>query len=82
MGNLPLNIDIQQVLLHLLNFTILFAGMYFILYKPVRKFMDAREEHFKQLEEEAKAAAEAAAEEARKAEQLAKDNEKLQFPNS
>ena len=44
MGNLPLNIDIQQILLHLLNFTILFAGLYFILYKPVRKFMDAREE--------------------------------------
>ena len=54
MGNLPLNIDIQQVLLHLLNFVILFAGLYFILYKPVRKFMDAREEHFKKLEEEAK----------------------------
>ena len=54
MGNLPLNIDIQQILLHLFNFAILFAGMYFILYKPVRKFMDAREAHFKELEEEAK----------------------------
>jgi len=50
---LPLNIDIQQILLHLLNFAILFAGLYFILYKPVRKFMDSREEHFKKLEEEA-----------------------------
>lgn len=50
---LPLNIDVQQILLHLFNFAILFAGMYFILYKPVRKFMDSREEHFKKLEEEA-----------------------------
>ena len=29
--NLPLNIDLQQVLLHLLNFTILFAILYFLL---------------------------------------------------
>ena len=50
---LPLNIDVQQILLHLLNFTILFGGLYFILYKPVRKIMDEREEHFKKLEEEA-----------------------------
>ena len=54
MGNLPLNIDVQQILLHLLNFTILFAGLYFILYKPVRKFMDSREEYFKKLDDEAK----------------------------
>ncbi|MBO4310904.1 MAG: ATP synthase F0 subunit B [Lachnospiraceae bacterium] len=53
MGNLPLNIDVQQILLHLLNFAILFGGLYFILYKPVRKILDAREEHFKHLEEEA-----------------------------
>lgn len=55
MGNLPLNIDVQQILLHLFNFAILFFGLYFILYKPVRKFMDSREEHFKKLEEDAQA---------------------------
>lgn len=53
MTGLPLNIDIQQILLHLLNFAVLFAGLYFILYKPVRKIMDEREEHFKKLEEDA-----------------------------
>ena len=39
---MPLNIDWQQILLHLLNFLILFAGLYFILYKPVKKFMKKR----------------------------------------
>ena len=53
MTGLPLNIDIQQILLHLLNFAVLFAGLYFILYKPVRKIMDEREEHLKKLEEDA-----------------------------
>ena len=53
MTGLPLNIDITQILLHLLNFTVLFAGLYFILYKPVRKIMNEREENFKKLEEDA-----------------------------
>ena len=60
MGNLPLNIDIQQILLHLLNFVILFGLMYFILYKPVRKFMDQRAEYYKKMDEEAKMANEEA----------------------
>lgn len=45
-----LGIDIQQILLHLFNFGILFAGLYFILYNPVKKFMDGRVEHYKELE--------------------------------
>lgn len=36
---MPLNIDWQQILLHLLNFLILGVGLYLLLYKPVRKFM-------------------------------------------
>ena len=40
--NVPLNIDWQQILLHLLNFVILFAILYFLLYDPVKKFMDKR----------------------------------------
>lgn len=51
--NLPLNIDLQQVLLHLLNFVILAGGLYFLLYKPVRKFMEQRIAHFAELEEAA-----------------------------
>ena len=46
--NLPLNIDVQQILLHMLNFVILFGGMYFILYKPVKDFMDKRTEKYKE----------------------------------
>lgn len=52
---MPLNIDFQQILLHLLNFTVLFAILYFLLYKPVKKFMDQRVEYYKNLDEESKA---------------------------
>ncbi len=31
--NIPLNIDWQQILLHLLNFVILAGGLYFLLYQ-------------------------------------------------
>lgn len=80
---MPLNIDWQQILLHLFNFVILFAALYFLLYKPVKRFMDDRTEHYKNLDDEAKkklAAAEAAqAEYAQKAlnaeEELAAEKE-------
>lgn len=48
---LPLNIDWQQILLHVLNFIILAGGLYLLLYKPVKEFMDKRIEHFKGLEQ-------------------------------
>ena len=51
--NIPLNIDWQQIILHLLNFAILAGGLYFLLYRPVHKFMDQREEHYRQMENEA-----------------------------
>ena len=51
--NLPLNIDFQQILLHLLNFVILAGGLYLLLYKPVNKFIKKREERFASLSEEA-----------------------------
>lgn len=47
---MPLNIDFLQILLHLLNFTLLFAGLYFLLYKPVKQFMQKREEHYKEMQ--------------------------------
>lgn len=53
---MPLNIDWQQILLHLLNFTILAFGLYFILYKPVTKFMEKREKEYKEREEKTKSA--------------------------
>ena len=52
---MPLNIDWQQILLHLLNFVLLFAILYFLLYKPVKQFMDKRSEYYKKLDDEAKA---------------------------
>lgn len=49
---MPLNIDFQQILLHMLNLVILFFGLYFILYKPVRDFMDKRLSDYKQMKED------------------------------
>ena len=40
---MPLNIDWQQILLHLLNFLILATGLTLLLYKPVKRFMKKRE---------------------------------------
>lgn len=50
---MPLNINFQQILLHLLNFVVLFGVLYFLLYKPVKDFMDKRVQHFEELESEA-----------------------------
>lgn len=49
---MPLGIDFLQILLHLFNVIILFGGLYFLLFGPVKKFMDQREEHYRQLDEE------------------------------
>ena len=51
---MPLNIDWQQILLHLLNFAILAGGLYFLLYKPVKSFMAKREQHYRELDEQTK----------------------------
>ena len=77
--NIPLNIDWQQILLHLLNFAILAGGLYLLLYKPVKAFMAKREGWYQQqadaaektrqeaeaLKAAAQAQADAAAEEAK-----------------
>lgn len=48
--NIPLNIDFQQVLLHLMNFLILAAGLTFLLFRPVKKFMNDREKQYSDRE--------------------------------
>ncbi len=48
---MPLNIDWQQILLHLLNFAILAGGLYFLLYKPVKEFMAKREAHYQEIDD-------------------------------
>lgn len=60
--NIPLNIDFQQILLHLFNFAILGFGLYFLLYKPVKKFMDGRTAQYKAMKDEANACLERARE--------------------
>lgn len=53
---MPLNINFQQVFLHMFNFALLFGAMYFLLYQPVKKFMDERAARYAKMDEEAKAA--------------------------
>ena len=52
--NIPLNIDWQQILLHLFNFVILAGGLYLLLYRPVKNFMKKREEHYKAMDQQAR----------------------------
>ncbi len=47
--NIPLNIDLQQILLHLFNFVILAGGLYLLLYRPVKDFMAKREAHYQEM---------------------------------
>ena len=41
---MPLNINIVQILLHMLNFIILAGALVLLVYKPVAKFLAARRE--------------------------------------
>ena len=50
---MPLNIDLQQILLHWMNLAVLTGALYFLLYKPVKDFMDKRAAHYQELEEQA-----------------------------
>ena len=50
---MPLNIDLQQILLHWMNLAILTGGLYFLLFKPVKQFMEKRTEHYQELDREA-----------------------------
>ena len=52
---MPLNIDFQQIFLHLLNFTLLFAILYYLLYSPVKNFMVKRDEYYASMDKEANA---------------------------
>ena len=64
---LPLNIDWQQILLHLFNFLILAGGLYLLLYKPVKQFMDKREQTYQAMHD----AADQKAQQAQQAQQQA-----------
>jgi len=51
---MPLGIDITQILLHMFNVVLLFTGLYLILYSPIKKFMEQREQQYKEMDESAK----------------------------
>lgn len=51
---MPLNINVQQILLHALNFVILAVGLYLLLYGPVVKFMEKRRVYFADMEKDAR----------------------------
>lgn len=53
MTGVPLNIDWQQILLHLFNFTILFGALYILLYKPVKDYMSKREHYYADIDSDA-----------------------------
>ena len=53
---MPLGIDLTQILLHMFNVVLLFGGLYVIIYAPVKKIMQDRENHYKELDEQAQAA--------------------------
>lgn len=50
---IPLNVDWQQILLHLFNFIILAGGLWLLLYKPVKNFMAKREAHYAEMAQKA-----------------------------
>ena len=50
---MPLNIDLQQILLHWMNLVILTGGLYFLLFKPVKAFMDKREAYYQDKDRQA-----------------------------
>ena len=49
----PLNIDPQQILLHWMNLAILTGALYFLLFKPVKQFMEKRTAHYQELDRQA-----------------------------
>lgn len=51
---MPLNINFQQILLHLFNFALLFTILYLLLYSPVKKFMDKRTQYYAQMDQQAR----------------------------
>ena len=48
LSGIPLNIDWRQILLHLFNLVILFLILYFLLYNPVKKFMEKRKKLYEE----------------------------------
>ena len=50
---MPLIINLQQILLHWMNLAILTGGLYFLLFKPVKQFIEKREAHYREIDQQA-----------------------------
>lgn len=59
---MPLNIDWQQILLHMFNFVLLTGGLYILLFKPVKSFMEKRQAGYEKQKADAAEAVKAAEE--------------------
>ena len=76
---IPLNIDWHQILLHLFNFIILTGGLYFLLYSPIKKFIEKRDAHYRGMDSEANEKLDSARELAEQArERLEKIDQEIQ----
>ncbi|MEX1376950.1 MAG: F0F1 ATP synthase subunit B [Eubacteriales bacterium] len=53
---MPLGLDLQTVLAHMLNIVVLFLVLRFLLYKPIQNFMENRANSYTQREEDVAAA--------------------------
>ena len=50
---MPLGIDFTQIFLHIFNVVILFGGLYLLLYRPVKNFMQNREKFYEEMRNQA-----------------------------
>lgn len=67
---LPIGLDLMEVLWHLLNFALLLIGIRFLLYVPVKKFIAKREKEYSDIEEQNRTLKRQAMEEKKKYEAL------------
>ena len=70
---LPLGLSLTEILLHLLNFAILFTGVTFLVWKPVKKFMENRKAEYQRAEDDSITAAKESQELKSKYENILKD---------
>ncbi len=57
---LPIGADLFEILAHIVNFIILVIGLRYILYKPIKSFIDKREKEYEELDKTTKEANEKA----------------------
>jgi len=72
----PLGLNLIEVLIHLLNLTILIIAVRFLLYKPIKKFIDNREKQYDDQDKESERKRAEAAELKEQYEKLLSDSRK------